>query len=272
MGSSSGSGSGSGSGENDKNGVASLVLRQRQLGSGTASSSVHRYRYLGGGGNNNNNNYNNNNDDDYYGHYSGYNKNSKNSGAADEFNAWLFIGTALFCLMMFLYIIIRIKCHRRRENKRIKLGEPSLHVLKRSRRRTKSQSQDDNLISEDEIHKFVLPTKKENSYDEALHILKYDKETERILKLCKPFWFDAFIASVCDIVTASFIGRGIGVDALAIYYVVEVPTTFTSTLIGAVLSTVSTLGGQSIGVGSYKLTGQYCQISIVLVSSVLSIF
>jgi Na+-driven multidrug efflux pump len=66
------------------------------------------------------------------------------------------------------------------------------------------------------------------------------------------------------------IGRSLGIDALAIFYIVEVPVAFTDTIISALLETVSTLGGQSIGVGSYKLTGQYCQISIIMVSTMLN--
>ena len=93
---------------------------------------------------------------------------------------------------------------------------------------------------------------------------QYDKESKRIMALCKPFWLSAFVTSICSVLTASLIGHSLGIDALTIFYVVEVPTSFTYTVISAILETISTLCGQSIGVGSYKLTGQYCQISVIL--------
>ena len=262
-----------GSSSNDSN-IASFVLH----------GAVHRY--LGGGDNdddnnnsNNNSNNNNGNGTNNNGNYN-YNNNSGSSYSEQYtttgFNVWLFTGTALFCMIMFLYILLRIKYHRRRTNNenRIKLGGSggSRGNSRGSNTKTSSSSSSSNnkkrqQISDEEIYKYVLPIKKENSYNEAFYIIKNDIETKRILKLCKPFWFDALIASICDIISASLIGRGLGVDALAIYYIVGVPTTFTLTLIESILSTISTLGGQSIGVGSYKLTGQYCQISIVLVST-----
>ena len=273
-----------GSSNNDSN-IASFVLH----------GAVHRY--LGGGdndddnnnsndndndnGNNNNGNYNNGNNNNNNGNYNNNYNNNNGSSYSEQytttgFNVWLFTGTALFCMIMFLYILLRIKYHRRRTNNenRIKLGGGSGNSggSRGSTSKTKTSSSSSNnkkrqQISDEEIYKYVLPIKKENSYNEAFYIIKNDIETKRILKLCKPFWFDALIASICDIISASLIGRGLGVDALAIYYIVGVPTTFTLTLIESILSTISTLGGQSIGVGSYKLTGQYCQISIVLVST-----
>ena len=186
-----------------------------------------------------------------------------------QFNVGLLVFTILFCVATTLYVTIRLKWHRKRQTKRRKLGMPSLHTEKRTRSNVinPKNTSDNNMITDEEIHKYVLPVTTSNSYDEAMKLLRYDTESKRIMKLCKPFWVDAAVSSVCDICNASMIGRGLGVDALAIYYVVEVPTTFTYTIISAVLETVSTLGGQSIGVGSYKLTGQYCQISIVLVSN-----
>jgi len=84
------------------------------------------------------------------------------------------------------------------------------------------------------------------------------------MDLCKPFWTEAFVSGICDVLNSALVGKTLGVDSLSIYYIVTVPTAFTETIISAVLETISSLGGQSVGVGSYKLTGQYCQISIIL--------
>jgi len=256
-------------------GVASLLLRGVfHWYFGDNNNNAHDSNSNNDNHNNHNHNHNQNQrqlliKDRYLGDvnvYEDYDYSEARVGKYDysNFNVGLLVGTIFLCLAITIYVIIRIKCHRHRQTKRMKLGMPSIHTAKRTRSTKKKDTSDDNMISEAEIHKYVLPVTTTNSYDDAMKMLRYDNESIRIVKLCKPFWIDAAVSSVCDILNASMIGRGLGVDALAIYYVVEVPTTFTYTIISAVLETVSTLGGQSIGVGSYKLTGQYCQISIVL--------
>ena len=85
------------------------------------------------------------------------------------------------------------------------------------------------------------------------------------MDICRPFWISSFVSGIADVINTVLLGKELGVDALAIYYIATVPTAFSDTIIWAVLDTVTSLGGQAIGVGSYKLTGQYCQISIILV-------
>jgi hypothetical protein len=164
-------------------------------------------------------------------------------------------------------VILRIKCHRKSERKRKRLGI-SRSSVRRKKKLSISNSfdeEDDGIVTDEEIRRFILPSKIEKSMEEAAKVVRCDRETDRIMNLCRPFWLQAIVSGICDVLNTALLGRALGVDALAIYYIVNVPTSFTDTIISAVLDTVSSLGGQSIGVGSYKLTGQYCQITIILV-------
>uniref|UniRef100_A0A7S4EGS3 Uncharacterized protein n=1 Tax=Pseudo-nitzschia australis TaxID=44445 RepID=A0A7S4EGS3_9STRA len=232
-------------------------------------------RFLGGGNNNNNNNNNNNQNqrqrqqNDQYGNNENnnmnYDSNNNWNGNASykDFNPALFAGTICFCAFVTLVVVLRMRLHRRTVNRRKRLGLPP--VSREKRKRSKSgDNQDENIITDEEIHRYVLPSKQEQSVKEASKVFRYDRETERIMDLCKPFWTEAFVSGICDVLNSALVGKTLGVDSLSIYYIVTVPTAFTETIISAVLETISSLGGQSVGVGSYKLTGQYCQISIIL--------
>lgn len=232
------------------------------------------FRFLDG--NNNNQNYNqnnaqdnnnkNNNQQQQQGDNQNYNNYVNVNALNVNFNVSMFTSTIAFCALVTLLVIFRIKCHRRSERKRKRLGI-SRSSVRRNQKNSITNSfdeDDDNIVTDEEIRRFILPSKKEKSIQEAAKVVRCDRETERIMDLCKPFWLQAFVSGICDVLNTALVGKTLGVDALAIYYIVTVPTSFTDTIVSAVLGTVSSLGGQSIGVGSYKLTGQYCQISIIL--------
>ncbi len=235
-----------------------MVIQQRELPEGDFEV----LRFLGGNNNNNNNQNNNNNNNNSNSNNYSTNNQSYNANSYDSFNSSLFVGTVGFCLASLFLVMIRIKCHRRNQTTRKRLG------MSRSRRKGESKEVSDNasVVTDEEILRYIRPDKQEQSMKEAARVVRCDKETGRIMAICRPFWFQAAVSGVCDIFTTALLGKAIGVDALAIYYIVSVPTSFTETIISAILETVSSLGGQSIGVGSFKLTGQYCQISIILVS------
>ena len=245
---------------------------------------VQGFRFLGGDNdnnnnnqNNNNNNQNNNNNNNNKDNNQNNNNNNQNNNYSNYSNtvvlyanakASLFTGTIAFCSVAILLVIFRIKCHRRSERKRKRLGisRSNIHRKKKISVTNTFEEEDDNgLVTDEEIRRFILPSKTEKSMVEAANVVRCDRETDRIMKLCRPFWLQAIVSGICDVLNTALLGRALGVNALAIYYIVNVPTSFTDTIISTVLDTVSSLGGQSIGVGSYKLTGQYCQISIILV-------
>ena len=228
-------------------------------------------RFLGGGDNNNYNNENNNQQQQQQqqqqGNDQNYNSYVNGSALYSEFNASLFLGTVAFCVLVTFSVIVRIKCHRRSERKRKRLGISRSSYRRRNKLSISSSfdEDDDEFITDQEIRRFILPSKQEKSIQEAAKVVRCDRETDRIMDLCRPFWLQAFVGGICDVLNTALVGKALGVEALSIYYIVTVPTSFSETIIDAVLETVSSLGGQSIGVGSYKLTGQYCQISIILV-------
>jgi hypothetical protein len=218
---------------------------------------VQGLRFLGNNDNNNNNN--NNQNDNYY-----YGGNMFSYGSLD---LMLLVGTIAFCVAVALIVFFRIKCYKRSERKRKRLGISRASVRQRNKHSVSNsfEDEDDGFVTDKEIQRYILPSKQQKAYEDAANVMKCDKETNRIMKLCKPFWMQAIVSGVCDVLNTALLGRALGVNALAIYFIVTVPTTFTDTIISAVLETISSLGGQSIGVGSYKLTGQYCQISLILV-------
>ena len=210
-------------------------------------------RLLGGENNNNKNQGNNNNQGNYY--------------LDASFNQDLFSATAAFCLVTVLILICRIKTYRRRERRRIRLGYGPKVPRKKKHNDGDSPSGggQNELLTDEELKKYILPLKEEESNHDAARVARFDKETQRILNICKPYSISAVVSAIASIINTALIGKQLGLDALAIYYIVAVPTSLTGTIIWAVLETVSSLGGQAIGAGSYKLTGQYCQISIILV-------
>ena len=199
---------------------------------------------------------NNNNQGNYY-----------YSFPEEETWSYLFFGTAAFCLLVMLFMVFRIKNYRRKERHLTRLGfDPKgPRKKKHSTTDTPKGDRDSNLLTDEELKKFILPMKEEESLHEAAKVVRCDKETGRILDICKPYWLSSFVSAVASVVNTALVGKVLGLDALAIYYIVTVPPALTGTIIWAVLETVSSLGGQAIGAGSYKLTGQYCQISIILV-------
>ena len=224
-------------------------------------------RLLGGNNNGDNYNYQNNNQQQQQGNNQNYNNYVNGYEFFTDFNSFLFVGTIAYCVLVAFSVIIRVKCHRRSERKRKRLGI-SRASFRRKNKLSISNSfdeDDDELVTDEEIRRFVLPSKQEKSMQEAAKVVRCDRETDRIMDLCRPFWLQAIVSGICDVLNTALVGKALGVEALSIYYIVTVPTSFTETIISAVLDTVSSLGGQSIGVGSYKLTGQYCQISIILV-------
>ena len=241
-------------------------IRQSPLAEGAFQG----LRFLGGNNNNNNNNSNNqnqNNNNQNNNNNNNNNNNQNNQGYSaydyDPFNASLFTGTAIFCFTSLLFVIIRIRCNQRKQTRRKRLGL--------SPKGRQNKSDDGDVISDEEIRRYIRPDKQEQSMQEAARVVRCDRETARIMDICRPFWFQAAVSGTCDVIIAALLGKVLGVDALAIYYIVTVPTTITETFISAVLETISSLGGQSIGVGSYKLSGQYCQISIVLVRTCVKV-
>ena len=227
------------------------------------AETTHGLRFLNGGNNNNNNNNNNNQD----GNNQNYNNYNNGNAFYADFDFQLLAGTIGFCVLVTLLVIMRVSCHKRSERRRRRLGISKSNV-RRSRKRSITnnlEDGDDNIVTDEEIRRFILPSKQEKSIEEAAKVVRCDRETDRIMDLCRPFWLQAIVSGICDVVNTALLGRYLGVDALAIYFIVTVPTSFTETIIEAVLDTVSSLSGQSVGVGSYKLTGQYCQISIILV-------
>lgn len=94
-------------------------------------------------------------------------------------------------------------------------------------------------------------------------VVRYDKETARILRLAVPFTVSAIVATVCELISLAVVGNYLGTDAMVAYAMVEVITGISSSLAGGWVDAISSLGSQAYGAAKYEVLGQYVQTSCI---------
>jgi MatE len=100
-------------------------------------------------------------------------------------------------------------------------------------------------------------------------LVKWDKESKRIIKLAGPFVTQALVSGVAEAARLSIVSHYYGGRSLAAYVVCIMMIHLTTAFFGSVNDAVRLSTSMSIGLGNTKLTGKYTQVGLVL--SVLTI-
>jgi len=96
-----------------------------------------------------------------------------------------------------------------------------------------------------------------------MSIIRYDKETGRLLQLAIPFTFTAIVFTVADLIVLGFVSQYLGTDAMVAYALVDLTVGTTTELFGGFIEAVSSLGSMAYGADNYFAVGQYVQLAIV---------
>ena len=103
----------------------------------------------------------------------------------------------------------------------------------------------------------------QNAFKFLMSIIRYDKETGRLLQLAIPFTFTAIVFTVADLIVLGFVSQYLGTDAMVAYALVDLTVGTTTELFGGFIEAVSSLGSMAYGADNYFAVGQYVQLAIV---------
>lgn len=100
-------------------------------------------------------------------------------------------------------------------------------------------------------------------FDRLLDIAYHDGESRRIVKLGIPLTLSAFAGSVFETITVVLVAQYLGTKDLTAYVVNDLLVGLSDTFITGVQQSLNTVCSHAVGMGDYKLAGQYVQISSV---------
>ena len=106
--------------------------------------------------------------------------------------------------------------------------------------------------------------KKKDFCENTFSIIRYDRETNRILILGIPFMVSAVAVALFDAVTLALVSKYLGVEALSAFVVTNVLLGLTDTFIKGVADALNTVCSHAIGADNYFLAGQYTQIALMI--------
>ena len=153
---------------------------------------------------------------------------------------WLLMGTTAFCFGSMLLVV-------------------PLMVSFALRRRIKRNQQKDESLQQELMQGTKPPV--ETTF---ASVLRFDKETKKILKLAIPYTITSFTSSTISNVALALIGRKIGTKEMGAYALVQVLVGLTDDFLQGPLYATTALAAQSVGAGNTFLAGQYIQIAIVI--------
>ena len=111
----------------------------------------------------------------------------------------------------------------------------------------------------------VKPKKEKSDFcEKTFSIIRYDKETNRILVLGIPFMVSAVAVALFDAITLALVSKYLGVEALSAFVVTNVLLGLTDTFIKGVADALNTVCSHAIGADNYFLAGQYTQIALMI--------
>jgi len=95
-------------------------------------------------------------------------------------------------------------------------------------------------------------------------IVRYDRETKRILRLAIPFTFSAIADNASELIILAIISHTLGTDAMVAYAMTDGLVGITSAFMGGWHEAVTSLASMAYGARNYELTGKYVQVSCIL--------
>jgi Na+-driven multidrug efflux pump len=94
-------------------------------------------------------------------------------------------------------------------------------------------------------------------------IVRYDRETKRILRLAIPFTFSAIVDNTSELIILAIISHTLGTDAMVAYAMTDGLVGITSSFMGGWHEAVTSLVSMACGAQNYDLAGQYVQIACI---------
>ena len=148
----------------------------------------------------------------------------------------------------------------RKTNKTIE----EIHTIKESVSVSSKQSQKTSTEKTNKIM-IVKPKKEKSDFcEKTFSVIRYDKETSRILILGIPFVLAAVSEALFDAITLALVSKYLGVEALSAFVVTNVLLGLTDTFIKGVADALNTVCSHAIGADNYFLAGQYTQIALMI--------
>ena len=94
-------------------------------------------------------------------------------------------------------------------------------------------------------------------------IVRYDRETKRILRLAIPFTFSAIANNASELIILAIISHTLGTDAMVAYAMTYGLVGITFSFMGGWHEAVTSLVSMAYGAQNYDLAGQYVQIACI---------
>lgn len=188
-------------------------------------------------------------DSDYHDYgYDGYTEDSIDPGP------WLLLGTILFCAVSMLILLpLLVKLHTRRHRKATTDTQDGdyIEMVDASGRQGKKPRNNQDKQSEHDKNAVTFAT-----------ILRYDKETRKILSRAIPYTISGIGSSVFSNTCLALVGHCIGTHALSAYALVSLLVGLLDGIISGPLSACTTLCSHAVGANNNCLAGQYIQLAL----------
>jgi len=182
-------------------------------------------------------------DSDYHDYgYEGYEEHTLDPGP------WLLVGTTLFCLLsMVIAVPLLVRLHKRKQPK---VTTEELH-------------KQDNVYVEMGEEAPKSTTTDTNQHITAESIVRYDKETRKILGRAIPYTISGIGSSAFSNVCLALVGHFLGTHALSAYALVEMLVGLLNGIISGPMSACTTLCAHAVGASNNHLAGQYIQLATI---------
>ena len=102
-----------------------------------------------------------------------------------------------------------------------------------------------------------------NMWELFVSILKYDRESKRLLELAVPFTLASILYSVTDIIKIGIISQYLGTSAMIAYAIIDLTVGTSTALLGGCIEALTTLASMAFGAENYHAVGQYVQLATV---------
>ncbi len=101
-------------------------------------------------------------------------------------------------------------------------------------------------------------------YDFIAYVANWDEENKAIFKLAAPLTVSSLSYAIFDAISTALISRYLGSEVLSAYIVTNLLIGLSDTFINGVGDALGAVCSHAIGMGNYKLAGQYVQIGAIV--------
>merc|ERR1712176_16120 len=113
-------------------------------------------------------------------------------------------------------------------------------------------------------YEFINNSRAENFKNILLHVIKFDAESKKLMRLMIPFSFNYIFASFFEMIDIVVLGNYLGTKELTAYIFVDASIEVSYQFVYGFIHAEATAFAQVNGAGNYCLAGQNIQISLIL--------